>query len=107
MQDTTSLDSLQQQLQQGSTTAAPSLDLNALMPLMITSIVITIILTILFLIYVSFSTIRRYKVEKATLETQKDIRRIRELMEQQTEPAALPRAELIAAKEPEATASLS
>lgn len=81
MQDTSSLNSLQSELEQGST-ALPSIDVNALMPLMITSIAITVLLTILFLIYVSFNTIRRYKVEKATLEMQKDIRRMRELMEQ-------------------------
>ena len=81
MQDTTSLQTLQGELGQGNS-AIPSLDLNTLMPLMVTSVVITIILTVLFLIYVSFTTIRRYKVEKATLEMQKDIRRMRELMEQ-------------------------
>lgn len=97
MPDTTSLEALQGELGQGTTTV-PSFDVSALMPLMITSIAITIILTILFLIYVSFNTIRRYKVEKATLEMQKDVRRMRELMEEGiTPPAPRKQLDLIAA----------
>lgn len=100
MQDATSLQTLQGELGQGSSTAVPSLDFSALMPLMITSIVVTIVLTILFLIYVSFNTIRRYKVERATLEMQKDIRRMRELMEEQAkQPATRPRVDLLAVHE--------
>lgn len=98
MQDA-SLNTLQQQIGQSTGTTVPNLDLSALMPLMITSIVVTIILTLLFLIYVSFNTIRRYKVEKATLEMQKDIRRIRELMEEQASPAVTPSVDLLATAE--------
>lgn len=80
MQDETSIMTLPQELGQGIST--PEINLEALMPLIITSTAITILLALLFLIYVSFNTIRRFKVEKATLEMQKDIRRMRELMEQ-------------------------
>ena len=98
MQDA-SLNTLQQQIGQSTGTTVPNLDLSALMPLMITSIVVTIILTLLFLIYVSFNTIRRYKVEKATLEMQKDIRRMRELMEEQASSAVAPSVDLLATVE--------
>ena len=80
MQDETSITTLPQELGQGI--QAPEINFDALMPLIITSTAITILLAVLFLIYVSFNTIRRFKVEKATLEMQKDIQRIRELMEQ-------------------------
>lgn len=80
MQNETSITTLPQELGQGIST--PEINLDALMPLIITSTAITILLALLFLIYVSFNTIRRFKVEKATLEMQKDIKRIRELMEQ-------------------------
>lgn len=82
MQDTAL--NLETGLEQG---IAPGVDLSFIMPLIITSIVISGLLTVLFLIYVIFNTIRRYKVEKATFDMQKDIRRMRELMEQGSMPS--------------------
>lgn len=76
MQDT-SLD-LETSLGQG---IAPNIDLSMLAPLLMTSLVVTGVLSLLFLIYIIFNSIRRYKVEKATIDMQKDIRLIRELME--------------------------
>lgn len=77
MQDTAL--NLETGLEQG---IAPGLDLGFIMPLITASIVITALLTVLFLAYVIFNAVQRHKVEKATLDMQKDIRRIRELMEQ-------------------------
>ncbi|MBH1980877.1 hypothetical protein I8H83_04310 [Candidatus Saccharibacteria bacterium] len=81
------------------TDLAPALNFDALMPLIVTSAVVTGVLTILFLVYVIFNSIRHYKVEKATIEMQKDIRRMRELMERgsiSTAPLQTPRTDLIA-----------
>ena len=68
---------------------APGADLSFMMPLIITSIAISALLTVLFLVYVIFNTVRRYKVEKATFDMQKDIRRMRELMEQGSTPSPI------------------
>ncbi len=76
MQDT-SLD-LETSLGQG---IAPNIDLSMLAPLLMTSLIVTGVLSLLFLIYIIFNSVRRYKVEKATIDMQKDIRLIRELME--------------------------
>lgn len=72
-----------EQLTQG---IVPKIDLEAFMPVIITSVVVTAVLTVLFFVYIIFNSIRHYKVEKATIEMQKDIRRMRELMEQGSQP---------------------
>lgn len=86
----------------------PEIDFEAFMPLITASLAITAVLTVLFFVYVIFNSIRHYKVEKATIEMQKDIRRMRELMEQGTTPVT-PKTDLIAttsaAPTPTATAS--
>lgn len=79
----------------GSTTeltqgVVPEIDFEAFMPLIMTSLAITAVLTVLFFVYIIFTSIRHYKVEKATIEMQKDIRRMRELMEQGSTPTTPP-----------------
>lgn len=79
----------------GSTTeltqgVVPEIDFEAFMPLIMTSLAITGVLTVLFFVYIIFTSIRHYKVEKATIEMQKDIRRMRELMEQGSTPTTSP-----------------
>lgn len=73
-------------------TTVPTVDLSILEPILWVSAAVTILFTVLFLIYVIYSFARRYKVEKATLEMQKDIRRLRELAEQQAEKSSRPTA---------------
>lgn len=67
-----------QTLTQGSTSG---LDLSFIAPLLWTSAIVTILLTVVFLLYFIYVIIRRRKVENATLEMRDDIRRMRELME--------------------------
>lgn len=62
-------------------TSVPEVDLSFLEPLLWTSAIITIVFTFIFLLYAIYNIVRRYKVEKATLEMRDDIRRMRELME--------------------------
>ena len=62
-------------------TLMPSINLDFLMPMIITSLVATGLLGLLFIIYIVFSSIRRYRVEKATLSMQQDIHAIRQLLE--------------------------
>lgn len=62
--------------------AAPVIDLGFIMPIITAGLIVTGILTALFILYFLISALRRRKVENATLEIQKDIRKIRELMEQ-------------------------
>lgn len=62
-------------------TSVPEVDLSFLEPLLWTSAILTIVFAFIFLLYATYNIIRRYKVEKATLEMRDDIRRMRELME--------------------------
>lgn len=81
----------------------PEIDFGAFMPLITASLAITAVLTVLFFVYIIFNSIRHYKVEKATIEMQKDIRRMRELMEQGSTPTTSqtpPHTNLIAAATP-------
>lgn len=61
----------------------PDIDLSALTPILSASLVVTLVLTVLLVVYAIYSTARRRKVERATINMQKDIRIIRELMEKQ------------------------
>lgn len=72
--------SLQEELGQGTD---PTIDLDALMPLVAMAVGATVVITLACILYAIFSSLRRRKVERAVFDTQKDIRRIRELLEQQ------------------------
>ncbi|HCH34264.1 MAG: hypothetical protein UY35_C0006G0027 [Candidatus Saccharibacteria bacterium GW2011_GWC2_48_9] len=61
----------------------PDIDLSSLTPILSASLVVTLVLTVLLVVYAIYSTARRRKVERATINMQKDIRIIRELMEKQ------------------------
>jgi|GEM_PF-6436742 len=67
----------------GQGTAVPDIDLSAFAPVLSISLVVTLILAVLLAIHAIYSAARRRKVERATLNMQKDIRIIRELMEKQ------------------------
>lgn len=82
MQDTL-LPSEYQSLTQSTT---PEIDLSFLEPLLWTSALLTILFAFFFLLYATYTIVRRHKVEKATLEMRDDIRRMRELMEQGSSP---------------------
>lgn len=73
--------SLRENLGQG--TIVPDIDLSALAPVLSASLVVTLVLTVLLVVYAIYSATRRRKVERATINMQKDIRIIRELMEKQ------------------------
>lgn len=64
-------------------TSVPEIDLGFLEPLLWTTAILTIAFTFIFLLYATYNIMRRYKVEKATLEMRDDIQRIRKIMEQQ------------------------
>lgn len=75
--------SLQNQLGEG---IVPTVDLSWIQPLLTTLVTAVAIMTCLMVIYGIYSVIRHHQVTRATLAMQKDIQRIRELMEQGSTP---------------------
>lgn len=67
----------------GQGTPVPDIDLSALTPVLSASLVVTLVLSAFLIVYAIYSAARRRKVERATINMQKDIRIIRELMEKQ------------------------
>lgn len=63
-------------------TLLPSIDLGFIMPVIVTTLVVTGVVSVVFIVYLILSMIRRHKIQQATLDMQKDIRQIRELLEQ-------------------------
>lgn len=59
----------------------PTVDMSVFLPYLIFGIVSTSLLTLIAIIYMVITSLRRYKVETATLEMHKDIKAIRELLE--------------------------
>ena len=63
-------------------TALPEIDLSCIVPFLAAALIATTAISVLFGIYLIYSTLRRRKLNQATLDMQKDIRKIRELLEQ-------------------------
>lgn len=84
--DTTNL-SAYTEIEQGALLSG--FDLGFIMPLVVAVLVATGILSAIFMIYLVVSIMRRRKLHQATIDMQKDIRKIRELLEQGSTPAHL------------------
>lgn len=67
------------EIEQGSLLSG--FDLGLMMPIIVAALVATSILSVVFTLYLIVSIVRRRKLHQATLDMQKDIRKIRELLE--------------------------
>lgn len=72
------------ELEQG--TLLSGFDLGFIMPLVVVTLVATGLISVIFMIYLILSIMRRRKLHQATIDMQKDIRKIRELLEQGSTP---------------------
>lgn len=63
-------------------TALPEIDFSFIIPFLAAALIATTAISVLFGIYLIYSILRRRKLNQATLDMQKDIRKIRELLEQ-------------------------